>query len=255
MTLLVFLPEARRGWRGRTWLVGVTYAATLVLFVLATKLTTAANAIFLQSTAPLYLLLLGPVVLREAIRRVDVLVISAVAAGAILLLLGAQRVVATAPDPVRGNLLGLVTGLTWAVTLTGLRWVGKRPEDAESPAAIVAAGNFIAFAASLPMAFPVVHLAARDMVVLLYLGVFQIGLAYALLTHSIRHIPGLEAATLLLIEPVFNPVWTWLHSRRAAQQTGARRWRANHFCGVRWNLVASSSYAARGRDCVVGGKS
>ncbi len=210
VTLLVFLPEARRGWHRRTWLVGLTYAATLVLFVLATKLTTAANAIFLQSTAPLYLLLLGPIVLREPIRRVDVFVISAVAAGAILLLLGSQRVVATAPDPLHGNLLGLATGFTWALTLTGLRWVAKRPERAESPPAIVAAGNFIAFVVSLPMALPVAHAATRDIVVLLYLGIFQIGLAYALLTRSIRHVPGLEAATLLLIEPVLNPVWTWL---------------------------------------------
>ncbi len=214
MALLVFLPEARRGWRWRTWLVGVTYAATLVLFVLATKLTTAANAIFLQSTAPLYLLLLGPVVLREPVRRADVLVISSVAVGAILLLFGSQRVVATAPDPTRGNVLGLVTGFTWAITLTGLRWVGKRRERAESPAAIVAAGNIIAFLASLPMALPVSHAIngeiIANIVVLLYLGVFQIGLAYALLTRSIRHVPGLEAATLLLIEPVFNPIWTWL---------------------------------------------
>lgn len=210
MTLLLFLPEARRGWRGRTWLVGVAYAATLVLFVLATKLTTAANAIFLQSTAPLYLLLLGPVVLREPTRRVDVLVISAVAGGAILLLLGSQQAVATAPAPIRGNVLGVVSGFTWAVTLTGLRWVGKRPERAESPAAIVAAGNFIAFIVSLPMALPVAHVTTTDTIVLLYLGMFQIGLAYTLLSRSIRHVSGLEAATLLLIEPVFNPVWTWL---------------------------------------------
>jgi len=57
---------------------------------------------------------------------------------------------------------------------------------------------------------PVAHSNAADWAVLLYLGIFQVGLAYLALTRSIRHVPGLEAATLLLIEPVFNPVWTWL---------------------------------------------
>lgn len=215
VTLWILLPRARTGWTGRTWLIGVTYAATLVLFTFATKLTTSANAIFLQSTAPLYLLLLGPLVLKEPIRRVDIFVISAVAVGASLLLLGAQSIAATAPDPSRGNLLGLFSGLTWAITLTGLRWVGKREGSRETPVAIVIAGNFLACAASLPLALPVTHIGVRDAAVLLYLGIFQIGLAYMALTRSIRSVPGLEAATLLLLEPVFNPIWTWLiHGER-----------------------------------------
>ena len=71
LALVALLPEARRGWRPATWLVGVGYAATMILFVLSTKLTTAANAIFLQSTAPLYLILLGPWLLREPLRGRD----------------------------------------------------------------------------------------------------------------------------------------------------------------------------------------
>ena len=69
LTLLVCLPAARRGWSWRAAVVGAAYAATLVLFVLANRLTTAANTIFLQSTAPLYLLLLGPWLLHEPVRR------------------------------------------------------------------------------------------------------------------------------------------------------------------------------------------
>jgi drug/metabolite transporter, DME family len=215
LTLVILLPEARRRWRSTTWLVAISYAATLVLFVTATKLTTSANAIFLQSTAPFYLLLLGPFVLHEPIRRIDLFVISAVATGAILLLFGSQRVAVTAPDPRLGNLLGVCTGLTWALTLTGLRWVGKRAGHAESPATVVTAGNLIACLASLPMALPMTHVGMKDIVILLYLGIFQIGFAYAALARSIRHVPGLEAATLLLIEPVFNPIWTWLiHGER-----------------------------------------
>ena len=213
--LYLLLPGARRGWTRRTLLIGLAYAATLILFVLANKSTTSANAIFLQSTAPLYLLLLGPLVLREPIRKVDLAVISAVATGAILLLFGSEATAATAPNPARGNLLAVVAGATWALTLTGFRWLGKHAENNDSSAATVIAGNLIAFVVCLPMAIQDVHASPIDIAVLLYLGIFQIALAYALLTRSMREVPGLEAATLLLIEPVFNPIWTWIvHGER-----------------------------------------
>ena len=62
---------------------------------------------------------------------------------------------------------------------------------------------------------PLGHIAWSDATVLLYLGVFQVALAYVALTRSIRRVPGLEASVLLLIEPVFNPIWTWLvHGER-----------------------------------------
>jgi drug/metabolite transporter (DMT)-like permease len=210
LTLWVLLPGARGGWTWRTILIGLAYAATLVLFVLANKSTTSANAIFLQSTAPLYLLLLGPLVLREPIRKVDLAVISAVAAGAVLLLFGAQAAAATAPNPGRGNLIGVFSGMTWALTLTGLRWTGKHSVNNDAGAATIIAGNLIAFLVCLPMALPGFHASGVDIAVLLYLGIFQIALAYVLLTRSLREVPGLEAATLLLIEPVFNPIWTWI---------------------------------------------
>jgi len=218
LVLYIALPGARRQWTGRTWLIGLAYAATMILFVLANKLTTSANAIFLQSTAPLYLLLLGPLVLREPIRKVDLAVISAVAAGAVLLLMGSEATAAlntTAPDPARGNWMALAAGATWALTITGLRWMGKRSDNANSAAATVIAGNLIAFAVCLPMAIPVEHAGLTDLAVLLYLGLFQVSLAYVFLTRSLGEVPGLEAATLLLIEPVFNPVWTWMiHGER-----------------------------------------
>lgn len=215
VVLWVLLPGARRAWNGRTILIGTAYAATLILFVLANKSTTAANAIFLQSTAPLYLLLLGPLVLREPIRKADLAVISVVAIGAVLLLFGSQAAAATAPNPARGNLFASVAGATWALTLAGLRWLGKHAAETDSAAATVIAGNLIAFLVCLPFAVPVGHASAADVTVLLYIGIFQIALAYVALTRSLREVPALEAATLLLIEPVFNPVWTWLvHGER-----------------------------------------
>lgn len=239
IALVILLPEARRGWSWPIALVGVAYAATMILFVLANKLTTSANAIFLQSTAPLYLLIFGPLLLHESIRRIDLLVISAVAGGAILLLLGSEQVGATVPNPARGNVLGALTGAAWAITLTGLRWLGKRTTAADPAASTVIIGNSFAFVACLPFALPVTRIGPTDLTVLLYLGIVQIALAYVALTRSIRHVPALEASTLLMVEPVFNPVWTWLiHGERPSPlalmgglliifaTTGATWWRS-----------------------------
>ena len=110
----------------------------------------------------------------------------------------------------RGDLIALFSGFSWAWTLTGLRWMGKHDAGGNAGTATVIAGNLIAFLTCLPAAVPVAALSGKDLAVVLYLGVFQVALAYVFLTKSIRHVPGFEAATLLLVEPVFNPAWTWL---------------------------------------------
>jgi drug/metabolite transporter (DMT)-like permease len=212
--LLVALPEARRGWSWRIAPVAAAYAGTLIFFVLATRLTTAANAIFLQSTAPLYLLVLGPFLLREPIHRSDIWYILAIGAGMSLFALGTEHAQATAPDPRSGNLCALASGLTWALALAGLRWLSRRGDGGAGMAA-VAAGNLLAFAAALPMALPVAEAGWSAVPVILYLGVFQIGLAYWCLTRAMRHVTAFEATTVLLLEPALNPVWVWLvHGER-----------------------------------------
>ena len=214
VVLLAVLPGARRGWHWRMLPVAVAYAATLILFVLANRLTTSANAIFLQSTAPLYVLLLSPVLLHERIRRADVFYILAVGAGLVLFFAGRDTVAVTAPNPPRGNLLALASGMTYALMLAGLRWHGRRGGE-DYGIATVAAGTLIAFLAALPMALPMHAFGARDAAVILYLGAAQIGLAYWCLTRAIRHVPAFEATTMLQVEPAMNPVWTWLvHGER-----------------------------------------
>lgn len=107
IAVLLLAPEARRTWL-RSWrgaLVAVAYAATLTLYVTANKLTTSANTIFLQSTAPLYLLLLGPWLLKEPIRRSDLAVMAAVGAGMVCFFIGREPPIRTAPDPATGNVL------------------------------------------------------------------------------------------------------------------------------------------------------
>jgi drug/metabolite transporter (DMT)-like permease len=209
LTLLLCLPAARRRWSWRAALVGVSYAATLVLFVLANRLTTAANTIFLQSTAPLYLLLLGPWLLQEPIRRRDLLVMAAVGVGLLLFFVGAQLPGATAPDPGRGNLLAALSGICWALTLAGLRWMGRREPDGGGLAAVVI-GNLLAFVGCLPLALPLGSHPPGDWGTILYLGIVQIGLAYVLVTSALEQLPAFEASLILLLEPALNPLFAWL---------------------------------------------
>ncbi len=117
-------------------LVGCAYAACLTLFVLANRLTTAANTIFLQSTAPLYVLILAPWLLKERVRRQDIGFMLVVALGLALFFVGVDQPVASAPEPERGNLLAVISGFFWALTVCGLRWLTARPERGSALAAV-----------------------------------------------------------------------------------------------------------------------
>lgn len=213
LAVFLLVRGARRGWSWEVLPVGATYAATMVLFVASNKMTTAANAIFLQSTAPLYVLLLGPVLLREPLRRRDVGFMAVVVVGLLLFFVEPGARQATAENPRLGNVLALVSGIFWALTIIGLRWISGRG-GGEGTLPTVVAGNALAFLACLPMALPA-QAGAVDWAVVSYLGVFQIAAAYVLLTAGIRHVPALEASTLLLLEPALNPFWAWLvHGER-----------------------------------------
>ncbi len=214
LALLVMVPAARARWTRRTLLVGAAYAVTMILFVLANKLTTAANAIFLQSAAPLYTLLLGPWLLKESIRRRDLAFMAVLAVGLVLFFAGGDQPQASAPAPMRGNVLAAFTSIFWALTLVGLRGLGKAGGSRGGQAAsAVVAGNVMAFVVCLPMALPLGTTVPTDWLAIGFLGVIQIGLAYALLTSALRHVPVLEASLLLLLEPVLSPIWAWLLHR------------------------------------------
>jgi DME family drug/metabolite transporter len=198
----------RARWTRPAAAIGIVYAATLLLFVTATKLTTAASAIFLQSAAPLYVALLGPVLLRERFHARDIGVLATVAAGLAMCFVGDTASTVSAPQPRTGNLLGAMCGVTWALTLLGLRW-GARTHPDMAVSAVVA-GNVFAFLAGAPALWPLPHAPAVEWATLGYLGVFQIGVAYILLTGAMEELPALQVSLLLLLEPALNPVWTWL---------------------------------------------
>ncbi len=125
--------------------------------------------------------------------------------------LGVDSPQETAPAPVIGNALAATAGLTWALTILGLRWLGRREGKIGGGAeASVVAGNLIACLCCLPLAWPVVSSRMLDWTLVGYLGVFQIGLAYFFLTRGVRRISALETSLLILFEPVLNAFWAWL---------------------------------------------
>src|SRR5262245_58262804 len=188
----------------------LAYAATVTLFVASTKLTTAASAIFLQASAPLLIVPLGAFLLNEHLRLGDVPFLAVMAAGMWLSFSGTAAASGTAPDPVTGNLLAVACSVSWAVTLISLRALERDPSRQGAGLSVVVAGNTIAAIAALPFAWPLPPAPLIDWATLLYLGIFQIAVAYWCLTLAVRRLPALEVSLLLLLEPVLNPIWTWL---------------------------------------------
>jgi DME family drug/metabolite transporter len=231
VTLLLLLPAARRRPTGKALAVSVAYAITMVLFVLANKLTTSASTTFLQDASPLYLLLLGPWLLHEPIRRRDLGFMVALAAGLCLFFVGLDPASSTAPNPLRGDLLAILSGLFWAFTVVGFRFLGRGKADsggedtAGGGATAAVLGNVLVFLFCLPAALPLSKVAAArpaDWAVLGYLGVFQVGVAYLFFTRALEKVPAFEASLLLLLEPVLNPLWSWLlHGERPSPWTFA----------------------------------
>jgi DME family drug/metabolite transporter len=197
--LTAVVPSARRRPTAALLWVGLAYAFTTVLFVLANKLTTAANAIFLQDTAPLWVLLFSPLVLGERPGRGELLSVPVFGLG-----LGLFFLDQLSPGQLAGNLVALAAGVAFAASILGLRRLG-----AEGPAALVW-GNLIAAAFTLPL-WPLGPAAgAADLGAIAFLGIFQLGLSYLFFSMGLRGTPAVEASLLVLLEPVLNPVWTFL---------------------------------------------
>jgi DME family drug/metabolite transporter len=193
---------------------GVAYAATTVLFIVATRLTTAANAIFLQSAAPLYLLAFLVVRgrrLRVAEGAASLMIISGIA-----MTLAAHASAGNAgPHSFVGVVLSVASGVTLAATIGCLRMLAVREgNETDLAASATVIGNVFAALIALPFALPIT-LDGKSIGLVLYLGIFQIGLSYWLIGRAVRHVNALEASTILLLETVLNPLWAWLVVREA----------------------------------------
>lgn len=187
-----------------TALASLLYAALLVLFVLATKQTTAANAIFLQYTAPVYVLVLEPLIYKEKFRRRDLITVAICVAGMSLFFLGKLR-----PQDVTGNLLALCSGVCFAFYFLLLRHSSAREVNRASS---VIYGNLLVVLVTAPVGLTLLQdISLADAVRVAYLGVVQIGFAYLLFTLAMaRGVRSLDAGIIGYIEPVLNPVWVFL---------------------------------------------
>jgi drug/metabolite transporter (DMT)-like permease len=199
----VFLLLVARGKRFNFSLLALAgalaYAATLITFVAATKLTTAANAILLQYTAPIYVALLGGWFLHEHINWKDWLAIAAVLGGMAFFFLDKLSLTGMS-----GNLLAISSGLffAWLVLLL-------RKQKDTNPLQSIIMGNILVFLIGLPFC-QALQLTKGNITGILALGIFQIAIPYLLYSIAIRHVRAFDAILVMTLEPILNPIWVWL---------------------------------------------
>lgn len=197
---LLFLPFlGRPKWRGTAVQAGgaVAYALTVTTFVAATKLTTAANAILLQYTAPVYVALLGAWLLKERTRLSDWVTVISVMAGMVFFFLDELK-----PGNMAGNLLAILSGICFAILV-----VLMRKQKNETPLESVFFGNVLTALIGVPFIFRQQAPGFPGWAVLLLLGVFQLGLSYLLYSVAVKYVTALDAVLIPVIEPILNPVW------------------------------------------------
>ena len=204
ITVAIFTRSEGFGLNRITLIASVLYAALLLLFVLATKETTAANAIFLQYTAPLYVLVLEPIFYKEKFRQRDLITVIFCVIGMSLFFVGKLR-----PQDVTGNLLALASGVCFAFYFLLLRHPSARNVNRASS---VIYGNLLVVLIAAPAGLQALSgITLHDALSVVYLGVVQIGIAYTLFTLGMaRGIRSLDAGIVGYIEPVLNPVWVFL---------------------------------------------
>lgn len=197
--MLIATGKPRLNWSFAQIGGALSYAATMLLFVAATKNTTAANAILIQYTAPIYVALLSAWLLKEKVKLLDWLTIVIALGGMVLFFIDDINM-----KGVFGNILAAFSGVAF-----GLFAVFMRMQKDGSPIGSVVLGNILSAVIGIPFVF-------RDMpdqkgwLCLVILGVVQLGLPYILYSKAIKHVTALEASLIPIIEPILNPVWVFL---------------------------------------------
>jgi len=177
----------------------VCYVLTQFTFVWATKLTTAANAIFLQYASPIYVVILGYLFLKERPLKADWIAMGVIFSG-LILFFGDKLSL----DGFAGNILAIISGMTFAVVMLIMR--GQRDN---SPANIIFIGNIIGFLVGLPFMLKE-SINLPNLGIILYLGIFQIGLSFVFYSIAVQHVRALESNLILALEPILNPIWVFL---------------------------------------------
>ena len=179
------------------------YAGTMLLFVTATKMTTAANAILLQYTAPVFVCLFGWLFFRERLAPIDLVATLLVMGGMVLFFMDSLSVVG---GSAAGNILAIGSGVCFglqAVFMRRLRVTGLSPES------VLVWGNLVCVLVALPFFLQAVP-TVKDLLLLSLMGLVQVGVAYVLYTYSLRYVTSLELILIPILEPLLNPVWVFL---------------------------------------------
>ncbi len=175
----------------------LAYSAVLILFVIATKTTTAANAIFLQSTAPIYVLIFEPLLTKTKWKKINIITIAVCFVGMILFFMGDLT-----PGDIEGNIAALFAGVAFAIFFLGMK--KNDPQYGESS---IFYGNVIVALFSIPFITDLTSISPQDFAMVSFLGVFQIAFAYALFSYGLKRIIAVEASIISMFEPVLNPIW------------------------------------------------
>lgn len=199
VVLIVYVRHPHFTWSFAQVGGAIAYAVTVTLFVIATKLTTAANAILLQYTAPVYVAFLGSWILKERVLWFDWLIVLTVIGGMALFFLDHLT-----PGNQLGNVSAILSGVGFACFVLFMR-----KQKNESPLETVLLGDFFTGLIGLPFMFESMP-GALSWLGLLFLGVVQLGLSYILYSEAIKHVTALEAILIPGIEPILNPIWVFL---------------------------------------------
>lgn len=199
LILLLYLRKPKFTWSGPQIGAAIAYVATVFFFVSATKLTTAANAILLQFTAPIYVASFGNWLLKEKTKTVDWIVVFTVLGGMALFFLDHLSLQSTL-----GIIIGISSGISFAFFT-----IFMRMQKNESPLESVLLGNIATVIVGLPFMFQTGP-ARSGWIILVVMGVIQLGLPYILYSIAIKHVSALDAVLIPVIEPLLNPVWVFL---------------------------------------------
>ena len=177
----------------------IAYATTVILFVMANKMTTSANAIMLQYTSPAFVAILGIWLLREKIHWFDLLSILFVIGGMVLFFNDASGT-----GNMLGNLIAVISGFFLAVVTVALRF-----QKDGSPVETMLLGNFLTFIVAIPFIFGGLP-SLKSILAIIILGIVQLGVSYILYGLAIKHLGALEAVLITVIEPLLNPFWVFV---------------------------------------------
>jgi len=183
-----------------TFINAFLYTGVLILFVSATKITTAANAIFLQYTAPIYVLIFEPLINKTKYEKVNIITVIICFIGMSLFFIGKLS-----SGDMWGNTLGLLSGIALAGFLLGMRKNKKEYQFSS-----IFYGNILVSLFCLSSMFNKLDLSVPNLLMVSFLGIFQIGIAYAVFSYGLMRVYAIEASLIAMIEPVLNPVWVFI---------------------------------------------